>query len=192
MTTLEEAWAWYKDTRLILRLMLRLGKRYWNDLPWDGVLARDEHFKTIEGPTVEEKATSSLGHLDDLAVVVLFSVFEATVRRALVMEVSQEIPGLRHVVLRSAAGKALEAVKKGNIQEVLGHYKTDFDKDLIEEVNQVRDYRNWVAHGRSGQEPPMVEPEVAYQRLQKFLEATGLSERRRELDPADRTESPGV
>jgi hypothetical protein len=43
------------------------------------------------------------------------------------------------------------------------------DPNLVEEVNQVRRYRNWVAHGRRGPEPDFVTPQKAYDRLTRFL-----------------------
>jgi len=40
----------------------------------------------------------------------------------------------------------------------------------MEEVNQVRRYRNWVAHGRRDGPPAAVDPRTAYDRLQRFLD----------------------
>jgi hypothetical protein len=46
---------------------------------------------------------------------------------------------------------------------------------LVEEVSQVREYRNFVAHGRQeGKRPANVTPRMAYQRLGRFLAAVGL------------------
>jgi len=45
------------------------------------------------------------------------------------------------------------------------------DAGLVEEVNQVRKYRNWVAHGRHAARPDSVDPETAYTRLDRFLKA---------------------
>jgi hypothetical protein len=41
--------------------------------------------------------------------------------------------------------------------------------DLVEEVHQVRRYRNWVAHGRRDQPRDRVHPQLAYDRLTRFL-----------------------
>ena len=49
----------------------------------------------------------------------------------------------------------------------------DFDANLIEEVNQVRRYRNWVAHGRRTPQPAAVTPATAYDRLKRFLDHLG-------------------
>ena len=63
MRTLEDAWKWYEDTRHLVRLMGRLAKRYWADLPWESRLARDDNFRLLEGPEIEAEATFSLAQL---------------------------------------------------------------------------------------------------------------------------------
>jgi hypothetical protein len=40
----------------------------------------------------------------------------------------------------------------------------------VEEVNQVRQYRNRVAHGRRGNPPFSLDPETASERLKRFLD----------------------
>jgi hypothetical protein len=67
------------------------------------------------------------------------------------------------------ARDALEAIEVGSFFRVLEPYKSEGHADLIEEVNQVRRYRNWVAHGRRGEQPPSVAPRMAYERLSRFL-----------------------
>ena len=52
---------------------------------------------------------------------------------------------------------------------VLDVYKGQ-DVDLVEKVNQVRRYRNWVAHGRRNLPPSGMDPEPAYERLKGFLD----------------------
>lgn len=56
---------------------------------------------------------------------------------------------------------------------MLEPYKSPATNDLIEQVNQVRRYRNWVAHGRREDMRPEAEvyPKTAYDRLQKILTA---------------------
>jgi hypothetical protein len=74
MTTLEEAWSWYEETVQTLELTRRLGVRYWNELPWEGRMGKDDHFKEIKGSELAESAGRGLQHLKDLAIVLLFSV----------------------------------------------------------------------------------------------------------------------
>jgi hypothetical protein len=170
MNTLEEARAWHLATGRQLRLLRRLGERYWDELPWTGDLGNDPRLGQVEQSVVVRETQASLSPLADLAIVVMFSVFEATVRDAVLKAVNDEIPGLAHPTLVHAAKEALRAVEEGSFYRVLEPFKTEGRADLVEEVNQVRKYRNWVAHGRRGKRPDRVEPEAAYQRLRRFLD----------------------
>jgi hypothetical protein len=70
-----------------------------------------------------------------------------------------------------------ERIAEGSFFHVLAAYKSGVDPGLIEQVNQVRRYRNWVAHGRrAGEIPDNVTPRAAYDRLRAFLSALGLTE----------------
>lgn len=169
MKTLDDALRWYLNTRDNLQRMHRLARRHWQMLPWEGDLGRDEEFKLLEGSDVRAETEYSLDFLDDLTVVVLFSVFEQTIREQIRDEVEAEAAGLTHPVLRKAAEDAVQAVELGSFFRVLEPYKAEGHADLIEEVNQVRRYHNWVAHGRRGEQPPSVAPRMAYERLSRFL-----------------------
>jgi hypothetical protein len=105
-------------------------------------------------------------------MLLLFSVFEATIRERVLAEVEAELPPLRHVAIKRALVEMKEGIEHGRFFKVLEPYK-DFDANLIEEVNQVRRYRNWVAHGRRTEQPAVVNPTTAYDRLQRFLDHLG-------------------
>jgi hypothetical protein len=49
MKTRAEARAWYLSTRKLVRLMRRIGDRYWDILPWDE-MAGDERSISSEQP----------------------------------------------------------------------------------------------------------------------------------------------
>ena len=85
---------------------------------------------------------------------------------------SAELPSLRHPALLQAVDSLTDAIKHGSFFKVLEAYKS-LDHGLIEGVNQVRRYRNWVAHGRRAEQPDFVEPRVAYDRLRDFLDRMG-------------------
>lgn len=171
MKTLDEAWGWYQAAVSSLKITQRLASKHWATLPWepDGALARDPQLVEVESDQLLRHADLALGHLDDLAVVVLFSVFEATVRDHVAREVQRETDDLAHPVLRKAADDALWVVNEGSFARVLEPYKSQSDADLIEEVNQVRKYRNFVAHGRRGEQPVSITPRAAYDRLTRLL-----------------------
>ena len=69
-----------------------------------------------------------------------------------------------------------ESIEHGSFFNVLEPYK-GIDPSLVEEVNQVRRYRNWVAHGRRTDQPAAVNPSTAYDRLKRFLAHLGAQRR---------------
>jgi len=151
------------------RVMARLGAKHWADLPWDGALGRDERLRSLEATEIEEKSRLVLGDLDDLCVLLLFSVFEATVRERALADVSAALPSLSHPAVLQAVESLRDSIGHGSFSKVLEAYKR-LDTGLVEEVNQVRRYRNWVAHGRRSEQPALVVPQVAYDRLRRFLD----------------------
>ena len=169
MTSLAEAWRWYEAVRRQAALTRRLVGVHWDDLPWPGRLGRDPHFRDLDPERAGADAEFVVGELADLAVVVLFSVFEAMVRDAVLAAARPEAERLTHPALRAAAADALDWIAEGSFFRVLAPFKLDGHADLVEEVNQVRRYRNWVAHGRRGEPPASVSPEAARERLDRFL-----------------------
>jgi hypothetical protein len=173
MMTLEDARRWYETTRRQLRLFGRLGGTYWNDLPWDSALGKDDRLKTLEANVIIEDVGFCLEHLDDLAIPVLFSAFESVVRDQILSVIEEEIKkerqGQDRPLIIQILHEARQESKRGRILRVLGYLKSQ-DAGLVEEVNQVRRYRNWVAHGCRTVRPAAVSPAVAYERLQRFLD----------------------
>ncbi len=68
MTTLDDAWAWYQNTKQQLRLMHRLARRYWDHLPWTEHLNKDREFQALQSKDIRDQTERSLAELDDLAV----------------------------------------------------------------------------------------------------------------------------
>ncbi|WP_337176575.1 hypothetical protein [Paludisphaera sp.] len=169
MNDLEDAWRWYGDALASLRRMERIGEKWWDHLSWESPPWKgDRHFFELEKESVVASAANGRGHLDDIAVVVLFSVFEATVRRAVLDQIALEEGGLRHRSIVDAIQAAKDRIREGSFFAVLEPFKP-LDAALIEEVNQVRRFRNWVSHGKRGEQPAVVSPRVAYDRLNRCL-----------------------
>src|SRR5262249_1571241 len=146
-----------------------MGTKHWDKLPWEGALGRDERLRQVQAPEVIDWVRVVLSDLDDLCVLLLFSVFEASVRERALADVAAELPTVRHPALQHAVRVLNEALEHGSFYKVTEAYKT-LDPDLIEHVNQVRKYRNWVAHGRRGEPENAVDPLTAYTRLKRFLD----------------------
>ena len=170
MKTLEDAWQWYKDVKKSLKRINRVGARYWHVIPWaERPWRSDNHFIGLEAEDVTRPAGNGLQHLDDLAIVVLFSVFEAIARGTLLEQLEWEESRCQHPIGTKAVGAAIERVRQGSFFAVLELYKGTSHNNLVEEVNQVRVYRNWVAHGRRTAQPAVVRPDIAYERLTNCL-----------------------
>ncbi|HYH63085.1 MAG TPA: hypothetical protein VD866_00155 [Urbifossiella sp.] len=176
MTTLDEAWAWYAATGEGAKRLAHLAT-HWDALPWESedgwvrALSRDAALGWIGGRELGAGAEVIRAELADLAVLVLFSVFEANVRDWVEARVRPEASRITEPMLQHAAQGLLEVIEHGSFGRLLEPYKSAATADLIEQVNQVRRYRNWVAHGRRASKNPgaRVEPRQAYERLREFL-----------------------
>jgi len=168
IATLDDARSWYEGVKSLAGWMARMGRRYREHPSLAPLLEKDNRFRDIDKEDIDGRAKRVSGDLDDLCVLLLFSVFEAVVRERALADVEAELPGARHPALRHALKGLREALEHGSFAKVLEAY-TDLDADLVAQVSQVRKYRNWVAHGRRGDQPDAVDPETAYVRLQRFL-----------------------
>jgi hypothetical protein len=177
MTTLEDAWAWYRAVADGMRRLTHLAK-HWSDLPWGtGTewvqrLERDNVLRVIETIDLTRDADRVTDEHDDLAILVLFAVFEAQVREHLKAQLASEVSQLRHPSLQKAGRDVLDDVAHVSFGRLLQAFKlTERDKDLVEQVNQIRAHRNWVAHGRRADMRPnvLIEPQAAFERLRAFL-----------------------
>ena len=113
-----------------------------------GPLGRDERLCQVQASEILDWADVIVSDLDDLCVLLLFLVFEATVRERALADVAAELPALRHPALLHAARSLNEALEDGSFYKVTEAYKA-LDPDLIEQVNQVRKYS-----GLGGPWPP--------------------------------------
>lgn len=181
MKNLADAWNWYVSTRRQLSLMHRLGEKYWQDLSQvDTSIWRDDRFRMLSADDIVAGTKISLQPIDDLAVVVLFSVFESKVRDFLLDLIKPEADSISDPILKDAVEDARHGVKEGSFYaRVLEPLKKQrrISADLVTQIDQIRDYRNWVAHGRRRETPTNnVTPELAYARLGEFLEALGVTD----------------
>ncbi len=173
MKTLADAWAWYKTTKQNLRRMRRLGEKYWSDPALEASsIWQDDQFRRLEAADVEAETKVSLEPIDDLAIVVLFSVFESLVRDFLKERIRPEAGRIIDPILKEAADDAIQGVEEGSFSRfILDPLKKQdrVEAELVTQIDQVRAYRNWVAHGRREAPTNNVTPAMAYERLGKFL-----------------------
>lgn len=174
MNRLDDAWNWYRRTREVLGLVRSLAKD-WDDgrLPETLHIFKRDEVKQWTGSEIESWANEALEELEDLALVHLFAAFEASIRNRLVVGVEPERDRAEHQFARQAIEKALKEIRIGSFGPILDRLATRHP-DLKEQIQQIRRYRNWVAHGKAdlegGGHLPRTDPASAYQRLKKFLQ----------------------
>ncbi len=166
--SLDDAWGWYIAVRTLAFDAKALAKK-WDDPAVDNVLSRDNRFRDRTAADLQDMAKTILDDRDDLAVLVLFSVFEATVRARAEAEVEREAVLIGHPAILRAVKELKDAIQNGSFAKVLDAHKS-MDVDLTERVSQVRKFRNWVAHGRRDAPENLVEPESAIDRMRRYLE----------------------
>jgi hypothetical protein len=169
ISSLEDARHWYEGVRALANDMDRIGSRYWNEEPYASKLALDGRFRFVESSVIAERTRTVLDDLDDLAVLLMFSVFEAIVRDQALIDVDGSLAPPLHPAVGRAVDDLKQDLRSGSFARVTAAFQS-LDTDLVEQVNQVRRYRNWVAHGRRGNQPPLVDPARAFDRLSRFLE----------------------
>lgn len=172
--SLDDAQRWYDSVKKLVGMMDRVSKRYWSedveDKTLKDTLHQDDKFRDVEAQEIQEHAERVLKDLDDLAVLLLFSVFEADVRNRILEELEREFEAPpRHLVLKKAFESAKDAIQHGGFGRLTEAYKDPYPDDRTR-VDQVRHYRNWVAHGRRGAPANNITPAAAFERLKRFLE----------------------
>jgi hypothetical protein len=166
--SLEDAWEWYLAVRTLAYDMRHLAGKC--DRPeWEAVLGRDNRLRHRSAAELRDMSQTVLDDLDDLAVLVLFSVFEATVRARAGADVDREMALITHVALKQAVRELKEAIASGSFAKVTAAFQK-MDNDLTAQVNQVRKFRNWVAHGRRDAPENNVTPAGAFERLGRYLD----------------------
>jgi hypothetical protein len=123
MMTFDEAWDWYLKTREQLELLGRVGRRHWNNLPWHGELGRDEKLKSIEAEDIVADTGVSLDHLDDFAVLILFSAFESILRDRARTDVQNERDRLVNPLVTRILDEAARDLNHSSIFRVLDVYR---------------------------------------------------------------------
>ena len=166
--SLDDAWKWYGAVRTLAYDMRKLAG-IWDNQELHEVLSRDDRLRGRAAADLMKGANAILDDLDDLAVLVLFSVFEVTVRDRAKADVDRETVSIQHPAVLRAVKDLKEAIENGSFGRVTESYKA-MDVDLTEQVNQVRKFRNWVAHGRRGEHENRVEPRGAIDRFRRYLE----------------------
>jgi hypothetical protein len=164
MGLLEEVWQWYECARDSIEATVHQIKTDLGAIPPSLVFAR--HVSPGEALRNLGKAKEEL---DDLTVLALFAVFEQELLQHLLLtseDVRSRVPARLQECLLT---RAFRGIERWPLDEVLDVYKATIDQDLVGLVKQVKDYRDWVAHGKKGPPDASIDPSNAYERLTRFL-----------------------
>jgi hypothetical protein len=182
MKTLQDAWDWFESASKNLQRMKRLGTRHWNDDSLKNAsIWMDDTFKEVEASEIEMETMKAIQPLNDLGVLVLFSVFEAAVRDHFEGVIKPLTASLGHPILQQAAENVLDGIRQGsfanNVLKPLQDQRRILP-ELGDKVKQVRDYRNWIAHGKREPRPQEIinlTAKDAFSRLKDFLDTLGIA-----------------
>ncbi len=197
MKTLQDAWDWYTSARTNLQKMQRLGTHHWDhESLKDASIWTDEKFKQVEASEIRSETDTAIQPLNDLGVLVLFSVFEAAVRDHFEGEIRPLTTNLDHPILKDAAENVLDGIRQGSFaNKVLSPLQDQgrITSELSDKVKQVRDYRNWIAHGK--REPRSANiinltAREAFDRLKEFLDTLGIAVEAERIDDNSSMEYP--
>ncbi len=124
----------------------------------------------------KEQLEEAKERLDDLVVLAFAATFERALRDYLKQLGTNLItPGdALNDLVRAAVQDDVEFWK--NSERLIEVFKPRASPNLIGQVKQIMDFRNWVAHGRRTDRPAPsnVVPQFAYRTLSDFLSAAGL------------------
>jgi len=170
--TLDDAWEWYKAIDRIARHMRRMAANYWDRDELSNLLARDSILRNRTAAAILDDTNRILDDLEDLAVPVLFTVFEAEVRGVAQVDAERLLREMSHPAMLSATKDLEDAIKSGSFGKVTAAYQP-MDVDMTAQIDQIRGFRNWVAHGRRGPVDNLTNPERAIERMRRYVEKIG-------------------
>src|SRR5262245_12217685 len=121
--SLDDAWKWYSAVRMLAYDMRKLAGK-WGTPELHEVLSRDNRLRERTAADLKNGANAILDDLNDLAVLVLFSVFEVTVRDRAKADADRETASIRHLAVLRAVKDLKEAIENGSFDRVTESYKT--------------------------------------------------------------------
>lgn len=109
---------------------------------------------------------------DDLAVLGMAAAFEARVKEYLLQQVEVSASSYR-AAIDNWLTRRIEDSPLSRLGEL---FKPPVTKAMLDDVDRIRTYRNWVAHGRATHRRPayLVTPQLAFTTLTGFLATAGL------------------
>lgn len=164
MNKLQEIMQWYKLTIESQRITLKILNSSPELVPLDSSLAE---YRLSEAKEILLKAENEL---NDLTVLSLVAVFEQLVIDYLKDLGMETIKKEEEILSKSVLKYALKNSDRWHFKDILDIFKSIISNELVGNVKQVYDYRNWVAHGKKETTSvTKIDPDVAYDRLSEFI-----------------------
>ena len=157
---------WYNLSIESQRTIARFLERSPEDFPLDSSLA------TMPLNEVKETLLLAEEELKDLTVLSLVSIFEQFLIEylsELTDELSQKID---EPLSKETIEYACRNVERWYFKDILDLFKPIVGSQVVGDVKQIYNFRNWVAHGKNHKKKKKVtsvDPETAYERLSEFL-----------------------
>lgn len=130
-------------------------------------------FSTLSNAEATRQLERAGSEIDDLTVLALVSFFEqlllAYVRELaeqITAEQTEPVPGV-------LAEYAFKNAERWRFKEILKLSGSVADASVLERVEKLYDYRNWVAHGKHKLKPVTTDPLDAYAALSLLLRQIG-------------------
>ncbi len=168
MNPLEPVKKWYEVVNGNQRLIKMFLKKHPGLFPIESVLSSKT---SDEARDILDKAKIEL---DDLTIVSLYSIFESKILSQISSIISTIATGPSTEFVKSIAKYTAKNSERWLINDILDLYKSKVNPDLVGNVKQIYNYRNWVAHGKKTGKPLALDPITVYERLFDFLDQAGL------------------
>ncbi len=161
---------WFSVTRDCMRITSRVLERGIRD-----AITPKHVFSQRSVPESLASVEEAKTQVEDFVVLALVSTFERCVRDFLAGLPRNAASGTTPLdeAVRTELLKDLEFWRLSD--RLLAVFAAHLPAQLIGQVKQVVEYRNWIAHGRSAAKTPTnVVPQYAYKVLSEFLQQAGI------------------
>ncbi len=126
------------------------------------------------GATRDEATTAlteAAKQASDLAILALFATFERTVIEHLQTANLLLVAGYPQEYASALAEKFVKDVEYWKVDDILDLFKGEVDANLIGQVKQIKDYRDWIAHRNPRRPTPsQATPQTAFGVPTKVIE----------------------
>lgn len=191
MNPLDEVMEWYNfniNQQNFFMEILKNSHKMQDNRVFNAILMNYD-LSLLEKEERKNKMSNLKKELDDLTIVSLWAVFEAFLNDSIKQKTDKITKEITDPISNKIAIYAFKEADRWIKNNVLDFFKTknteenensniNFDSFIVGDVKDIYTYRNWVAHGKSGEKPAVKNliPSIVYKRLTNFLQESKLIE----------------